>query len=134
MWAKSRYLLLCGSTMVWLTVGGPAQAWEAISNAMHVRQPYNIETFGAFRMLILAGDFSPKVDLTAVLAKRPTTGVGAVADARGEITIYDGKLIVSLGKGGSPKNPSLELASLLAIASAKAWQTVSVEQNVAPEG
>jgi len=65
---------------------------------MHVRQPYNIETFGAFRMLILAGDFSPKVDLTAVLAKRPTTGVGAVANARGEITIYDGKLIVSYGK------------------------------------
>ena len=37
--------------MVWLTVGAPAQAQEAISNAMHVRQPYNIETFGAFRML-----------------------------------------------------------------------------------
>ena len=102
--------------MVWLTVGAPAQAQEAISNAMHVRQPYNIETFGAFRMLILAGDFSPKVDLTAVLAKRPTTGVGAVADARGEITIYAGKLIVSYGKEAPDPAAGSERAALLAVA------------------
>jgi hypothetical protein len=120
--------------MVWLTVGAPAQAQEAISNAMHtVRQPYNIETFGAFRMLILAGDFSPKVDLAGVLAKRPTTGVGAVADARGEITIYDGKLIVSYGKEASDPAAGTERAALLTVGTVASWQSVSVEHDVAPD-
>src|SRR5271169_1707621 len=57
--------------------------------AMHtLHQPYDIETFGAFRKTILEGDFTPKVKLGPVMAKHPTTGAGAVADARGEITIF----------------------------------------------
>jgi hypothetical protein len=52
--------------------------------------PYAIETFGAFRKVILEGDFSPKVSLGAVMAKSPTVSVGTVANTRGEITIHDG--------------------------------------------
>lgn len=80
--------LIGGAAALWPFAVGLAQAQQPMERAiLHtVRQPYSIEVFGAFRMLILAGDFSPKVDLGAILAKRPTTGVGAVADARGEIT------------------------------------------------
>lgn len=95
--------------------------------------PYAIETFGAFRKVILEGDFTPKVSLGAVMSKNPTLGVGAVADAHGEITIHDGKLIVSYGKAGPHPAAETESAGLLAIAKAAAWQTVKVEQDVAPE-
>jgi len=70
---------------------------------MHiVHQPYNIETFGEFRKMMMTGDFIAKVQLVTAMAKHPTIGVGALADARGEISIFDGRLIVSYGKGGKP--------------------------------
>jgi Alpha-acetolactate decarboxylase len=97
------------------------------------RQPYDIRSFGAFRSMILEGDFSPKVRLGEVIAAHPTTGMGAVADARGEVTIYDGKLIVSYGKAGSQPAPDAERAALLAVGTAAAWQTITVEHDVAPD-
>jgi hypothetical protein len=111
----------------------PQQMQPVGDAALHtVHQPYDIETFGMFRNMMLTGDFSAKVQLGAAMAKHPTTGVGAVADARGEITIYDGKLIVSYGKPGAPIDANSESASLLAIGSAGDWQIVTVERDLAP--
>ena len=95
--------------------------------------PYAIETFGAFRKVILEGDFAPKVSLDAIMSKRPTVGIGAVADARGEITIHDGKLIVSYGKPVPHPAAATESAGLLAIARVGEWQTVKVEHDVVPD-
>lgn len=97
-----------------------------------VHQPYEIETFGEFRKLIQQGDFDAKVQLAAIMAKHPTTGVGAVADARGEITIYDGKLIISYGKPGTYPAADSQSAALLSVSSAGDWQTVAVDRDVAP--
>jgi alpha-acetolactate decarboxylase len=97
-----------------------------------LRQPYELETFGMFRSLILNGDFTPKVTLREVMAKHPTTGVGAVVDARGEITIYDGKPIVSYGKEASHPTAEAELAALLAVGTVAAWQSIIVERDIAP--
>jgi hypothetical protein len=97
------------------------------------REPYGIRSFGAFRTMILEGDFSPKVRLGEVMAVHPSTGVGAVADARGEVTIYDGKLIVSYGKAGLQPAPDAERAALLAVGTAAAWQAVTVEHDIAPD-
>lgn len=94
---------------------------------------YDLQTFGAFRRLILEGDFTPKVTLGAAMAKHPTTGVGALADARGEITIHDGKLIVSYGKNASHPPAETESAALLATAQVGEWQTIKVDQDVAPD-
>jgi hypothetical protein len=66
------------------------------------------------------------------MAKHPMTGVGALADALGEITIYDGKLIVSYGYA-PPADTSPASAALLAVASVDGWQSVSVASDVAPE-
>jgi hypothetical protein len=97
------------------------------------RQPYDVRTFGAFRKLMLEGDFSAKVPLADAMAKHPTTGVGAVADARGEISIYDGKLIVSYGKPGGRADAAADSAALLATGSAREWDSVTVERDIAPE-
>ena len=103
------------------------------SAAAQTPLPYAIETFGAFRKVILEGDFSPKVSLGAVMSKNPTVGVGTVADARGEITIHDGKLTVSYGKAAQHPAAEAEPAALLATAKVAGWQTVKVEQDVAPD-
>ena len=102
-------------------------------SAPTVRQPYYIENSGEFRKLIQQGDFGAKVPLDAVMAKHPTTGVGAVADARGEITIYDGKLIVSYGKDRARPHINSEAAALLTISSVGEWQSVRVDKDTAPE-
>jgi alpha-acetolactate decarboxylase len=102
-----------------------------VSSAHTIHQPYNIETFGEFRKIMMDGDFTAKVHFDAVMARHPTTGIGALADARGEITILDGKLIVSYGKtGGADVNS--ESAALLAMGSVVEWQSVMVERDVAP--
>jgi hypothetical protein len=121
--------------MAALAIGpAAAQTTTPADNGLRTeRQPYSIHSFGAFRMMVLEGDFSPKVGLGEVMAEHPTTGVGAVADARGEITIYDGKLIVSYGKAGSQLAPAAERAALLAVGTTAAWQTVTVEYDIAPD-
>jgi hypothetical protein len=96
------------------------------------RQPYSIETFGEFRRLMMTGDFSPKVRLDDVMAGHPTTGVGALANARGEVTIYDGKLIVSYGKQDPAPATKPEFVALLAIGSTPDWQGVRVDRDIAP--
>jgi hypothetical protein len=126
--------LLCVAAVVCLCAGHAGEAQQAISNPLHTtRQPNQIETFGMFSMLILAGDFSPRVDLAQVMSKRPTTGVGAVADARGEITIHDGKLIVSYGQEASHPLANAEQAALLATATVGSWQNIAVEHDIAPD-
>jgi hypothetical protein len=92
---------------------------------------FSIESFGAFRNLMLQGDFKSKAFLPDVMAKHPTTGVGAVSDARGEITILDGKLFVSYGKDNRLA-PNDESAALLAIGMVAAWQTIPVETDIEP--
>jgi hypothetical protein len=104
----------------------------ALGQLHTLREPYALETFGMFRSLILDGDFTPKVTLRDVMAKRPRTGVGAVADARREITIFDGKLIISYGKDATHPTADDEAAALLAVGTVAAWQSIVVERDVAP--
>lgn len=96
----------------------------------HAAEPYSIATFGVFRDLLLKGDFSPKVGLGSVMSRLPSTGVGAVSGARGEITILDGKLIVSYGKPDGLPVQAEETAALLAIGKVKEWQSVRVDVDV----
>jgi hypothetical protein len=128
--------------LIWgvlLAALGLTQAWpqqiqplgDAFLHTLH--QPYDVETFDEFRKMMMTGDFTPKVQLASVMAKHPTIGVGAVADARGEISIFDGRLVISYGKAAAPTDANSEYAALLATASAAGWQSIRVEQDVAPE-
>jgi hypothetical protein len=121
---RSMILACVGTVSILATV--PALPQQVAS------QPYSIETFGEFRRLMMTGDFSPKVRLDDVMAGHPTTGVGALADALGEITIYNGKLIVTYGKSDPTVVTKPEFAALLAIGSTPDWQGVRVDRDIAP--
>lgn len=96
-------------------------------------EPYDLESFGSFSLMMLQGDFSPAVILGEAMAKHPSTGLGAIARARGEITIYDGKLYLAYGKPGERPAPEKEAASLLAIARVDEWQSIAIDRDIAPE-
>ena len=114
------------------TVASAQHTTPGGTSASRVSEPYNIEVFGVFRDLMLQGDFTPKVAIGLVMSRLPSTGVGAVSGARGEITISDGKLIVSYGKSDTPPAPNSETAALLATGKVKEWQSVPVGSDVAP--
>jgi alpha-acetolactate decarboxylase len=95
-------------------------------------QPYGIATFGEFRKMAMQRDYAAKATLATVVANGATDGVGAVTDARGEVTIVDGKAIVSYGKETDRRPPAAETAMLLATATVRDWQEVPVGRDVAP--
>jgi len=96
------------------------------------QQAFDLETYGEFRRVMRQGDFGAKVDLATIMAKGPSTGVGALADGRGEITISEGNLIVSYGDGAQA-DPLAQSAALLAVGLVKDWQATTVDVDVAPE-
>jgi hypothetical protein len=113
-----------------LTRAWPQQIQPPGDTFLHtLHQPYDVETFGEFRKMMMTWDFTAKVQLASVMAKHPTIGVGAVADARGEISIFDGRLVISYGKAGAPTDANSEYAALLATALAAGWQSIRVEQD-----
>jgi hypothetical protein len=125
-----------GGTVALAIVAGVAWAQHSgptnMSTPRAGTEPYSIEAFGAFRDLILKGDFTSKVTLGTVMSRRPSVGVGAVSGARGEITIVDGKSIISYGKLEPQPAPTDETAALLGTATVKEWQGVRVDSDVAP--
>lgn len=135
---KAAPALLLGSAVLGAALLSPALAQKheqhALKPPLHTAsEPYHLESFGSFSLMMLQGDFSPAVLLSEALAKQPSTGVGALAAARGEITIYDGKVYLSYGKPGEHPAPEKESAALLAIATATDWQSVAVDGDVAPD-
>jgi len=129
---KRREFIALGLAVAAQPLAAAAQQMAA-GSAMHVvQQPYNIESWGEFRQMMMTGDFTPKVRLGEVMAKHPTTGVGAVSDARGEITIVGGKLVLSYGKHDAEPDAASECAALLAVGSADDWQAVTIERDIPP--
>jgi hypothetical protein len=127
-----REFIVLGLALVTQPLVAEAQQMAAGSHMHVVQQVYNIESWGEFRRMMMTGDFTPKVKLGDVLAKHPTTGVGAVSDARGEITFIDGKLVISYGKRDAGPDAASEYAALLAVGSADNWQAVTVDRDIAP--
>ena len=115
------YALIGAAVVSVVLSAGPASA-----------EPYGIETFGVFRDLMLKGDFAPKAAMGPVMSRLPSTGVGAVSGARGEVTIANGKLIISYGKSGVQPAPDSETVALLATGTVDAWQTMRVDSDIVP--
>ena len=66
------------------------------------------------------------------MARYPSTGVGAVAGARDEITIADGRLIISYGSTEAAPAADAETAALPATGKIDAWQSIRIDADVAP--
>jgi hypothetical protein len=111
--------------------GGPAHQGQETGPVPP--QPFGVEAFGEFRALIMQGDFGAKLVLGHVIRTGATVAVGAVADARGEITIIDTVPVVSYGKPGEHPSPGNTAAALLVLSSTTEWQVMTVERDVAPD-
>jgi hypothetical protein len=65
--------LVCGAVLMaaLFTRAWPQQMQPAGDTFMHmVHQPYNVETFGEFRKMMMTGDFTAKVQLVTAMAKQ----------------------------------------------------------------
>lgn len=96
-------------------------------STVRVEGPYSLAVFGAFQRMVHTQDFSAKVKLDQVVGSGATEGVGAVEGLRGEVTLIDGKLLVSYGAPCNPcGSPSATNATLLSTVKVAAWRQAAV--------
>lgn len=92
-----------------------------------------VRSWGHFQRLTQSGDAGAKVQL-ADLPKGPGIyAVGALADRRGEVLIWDGRVLVSRGErddGAVERTKPGDAATLLALARITAWQKVAVPRDM----
>lgn len=116
-------------------LGAAASPSEAQHNQHHgastapaTAQPYGIKVYGGFQQMVRARDYSPRTSIGDAAAAGATDGIGAVSGLRGEITILDGKPIVTYGTGAAPMDT--ETAALLVVASAHRWEEVRIDRDL----
>ena len=107
-----------------------AQAQHQPVPAATTEQPFGFKAYGIFRRMIQQQNYEPAVALKD--AANATDAVGALSGLRGEVSIIDGKLIVSYGLDCGTNCPSTasESATLLATAAAKHWRTVAIAKDL----
>jgi len=83
---------------------------------------FAVRSFGAFRDMVQKQDHTPRVNLGDVKSAGATDAVGAVSGLRGEVTMLDGRLVISYGGGCRHcPPPHAETATLLGAGKAAAW-------------
>lgn len=106
---------------------------SSISHAAGIG-PFGITAYGNFKRVFHTGDASGSVVLASVPASPGVYGVGALADLRGEILIWDGKVFVSRGQSitGSVEPPGPhDQAALLVTGRVKGWRQVTAPRELA---
>ena len=94
---------------------------------------FNLEVFGSFSQMSQNADASGMVRLESVSGKPGTYGVGALAGLRGEILIWDGRVLVGRGHDANgrvePASTSDE-ANLLVKATVAEWAAVETPADM----
>jgi len=92
-----------------------------------------VQSWGTLREALRDGQTGARVDVSSVLGPG-MVGVGALADLDGEVTIVDGRLLVSRVRDGRVESTSSGevQATILAASYVSEWQAVMVNQDVAP--
>jgi alpha-acetolactate decarboxylase len=96
-------------------------------------EPAAVQAFGNFKRLAHTGDASAKIALREVPTTAGTYAVGALTGMRGEILVWDGKLLVTRGhspEGRTEAARADESATLLALANVAAWEEVPVPSDM----
>ncbi|MEJ5168500.1 MAG: acetolactate decarboxylase [Arcobacteraceae bacterium] len=97
---------------------------------------FNFKSYGNFSNIIQKKDLSSKVSLNNLkLNNKGVYATGALANAEGEITVFDGNVFISLAKTGKDvvinevkSNPK---AMLLAVGTVNTWsEPIEVEEDV----
>jgi len=101
--------------------------WAAAS------EPFDVRVFGNFERMSHSGDTQGIVKLREILTLPGSYGIGALEDLRGEILLWEGKLLVSRGHSANgaiePAVPSDE-AVFFVEAWVEAWDEVVIPNNM----
>lgn len=94
---------------------------------------FDVTAYGNFKKMKHTGDASGKVTLLSVSRSGGIYGVGALADLRGEILVWDGKVLVTPGEsdtGSTRPATSKDQATLLVTARVKEWFEVQIHHDM----
>ncbi len=109
----------------------PALVLALSAVAAHGAEPFEVRAHGNFTRMAHSGDARAVVKLSELGARPGSYGVGALAGLRGEVLLWDGKLLVTRGHSQEgrtvPPSPADE-AALFASAQVHAW-----DETVLPE-
>jgi Alpha-acetolactate decarboxylase len=94
---------------------------QHLTAAAATKGPYDFMVRGVFRDLVQKRDFGPKASFSEALASGATEGVGALSGLRGEVTIVEGRAVVSCGSKATCADAERESAALLATAKVRVW-------------
>jgi len=98
--------------------------------------PFGFKAYGVFGKMISQRSYLPVIALKDVVDARATDAVGAVSGLRGEISIIEGRLIVSYGAecGTACPSAATETATLLATATARNWRAIAIDKDLDAKG
>jgi len=129
---SNRTLILVTAALL-LTLGGAALAQHQPPAAgAAVGSAFGFKAYGEFRSMITQRNYLPAVTLKDAVDGRTTDAVGAVSGLRGEISMIEGRLIVSYGAdcGATCPPAASETATLLATASAQHWRSIAIDKDL----
>lgn len=93
-----------------------------------------LKYYGNFKKMMHMKDVSGVVNLRTALTGKHINAVGAIKNAEGEITVYDGQVWLSYGENGSYKVrhevPPEEQAMLLVTAEVEKWKSVIIPKDM----
>jgi acetolactate decarboxylase len=129
-------LAIAAAGLVAMSGAVPAQAQTQQAPAPSAEDPFGFKAYGVFSRMIIQRNYLPVVALKDAADGRATDAVGAVSGLRGEISVIEGKLIVSYGVdcGASCPAATSETATLLATASAQNWRSVAIDKDLDAKG
>jgi len=107
-------------------------AMASSANAQSAEYPFGFKAYGVFSRMITQRNYLPAVALKDAVDASATDAVGAVSGLRGEISMIEGRLIVSYGAdcGATCPAATSETATLLATASARTWRAVAIDKDL----
>ena len=122
------------SAALLFALGGSVQAQHQ-PQAAAPDYPFGFNAYGVFGQMITQRNYQPVVALKDAFAGGTTDAVGAVSGLRGEISMIEGRLIVSYGADCAAACPAAasETATLLATALAQHWQSIVIDKDLDAE-
>jgi alpha-acetolactate decarboxylase len=96
-------------------------------------EPFDIRAYGSFKQMSSTGNTDGVVKLSALVKGNGAYGVGALAGMRGEVLLWDGKLLVSRGhspKGETGPATATDEAVLFVGGKINAWQEVKLASDM----
>jgi len=128
----NRTLVLVAAVLLFALCGSAQAQHQPPVAAAAAVAPFGFKAYGAFGRMIAQRNYLPAVALKDAVDGHATDAVGAVSGLRGEISMIDGKLIVSYGADCAAACPAAaaETATLLATASAPHWRSIAIDQDL----